>query len=172
MLFHLFCLFLSILGRNGTGDAGLVAKLINFFDAGIAIGRSAKDPTWRYVKQVKVRTGEYKYDSDNVILYKLQQIQGYTQFVFQDYVQESTQLREKNEFTEAEDLQELIDLKAQNKTVRQIADETGFSPTTVHRKLKKAEKLGYQPSVTGSVPSQDGEEQAEQVEQHLPFKDD
>ena len=34
------------------------AKLINFFDAGIAIGRSAKDPTWRYVKQVKVRTGE------------------------------------------------------------------------------------------------------------------
>ena len=69
-------------------------------------------------------------------------------------------------------LQELIDLKAQNKTVRQIADETGFSPTTVHRKLKKAEKLGYQPSVTGSVPSQDGEEQAEQVEQHLPFKDD
>ena len=145
------------------------AKLINFFDAGIAIARSAKDPNLRYVKQVKVRTGEYKYDSDNVILYKLQQIQGYTQFVFQDYVQESTQLREKNEFTEAEDLQELIDLKAQNKTVRQIADETGFSPTTVHRKLKKAEKLGYQPSVTGSVPSQDGEEQAEQVEQHLPF---
>lgn len=148
------------------------AKLINFFDAGIAIGRSAKDPSWRYVKQVKVRTGEYKYDSDNVILYKLQQVQGYTQFVYLDHVQESTQLREKNEFTEAEDLQELIDLKAQKKTVRQIADETGFSPTTVHRKLKKAEKLGYQPSVTSSVPSQDGEEQAEQVEQHLPFKDD
>ena len=148
------------------------AKLINFFDAGIAIGRSAKDPTWRYVKQVKVRTGEYKYDSDNVILYKLQQIQGYTQFVFQDYVQESTQLREKNEFTEAEDLQELIDLKAQNKTVRQIAEETGFSPTTVHRKLKKAEKLGYQPNITGAVPFQGDEEQEEQPDLHLPFKDD
>jgi len=148
------------------------AKLINFFDAGIAIGRSAKDPTWRYVKQVKVRTGEYRYDSDNVILYKLQQIQGYTQFVFQDYVQESTQLREKNEFTEAEDLQELIDLKAQNKTVRQIADETGFSPTTVHRKLKKAEKLGYTPSV-GGVPSQEEPEHEELPEQQkLPYKDE
>lgn len=148
------------------------AKLINFFDAGIAIARSAKDPNLRYVKQVKVRTGEYKYDSENVILYKLQQIQGYTQFVFQDYVQESTQLREKNEFTEAEDLQELVDLKAQNKTVRQIADETGFSPTTVHRKLKKAEKLGYQPSVNAAPAVEEPEHEPEPEQQKLPYKDD
>ena len=33
------------------------AKLINFFDAGIAIGVSAKDEALRYVIQVKVRTG-------------------------------------------------------------------------------------------------------------------
>ncbi len=149
------------------------AKLINFFDAGIAIGRSAKDPSYRYVKQVKVRTGEYRYDSDNVMLFKLQQIQGYTQFVFEDYVAESTQLREKNDFTEAEDLQELIDLHAQNKTVRQIAEETGFSPTTVHRKLKKAEKLGYRPGASAAVPFQGETEQEEQPEQRrLPFKDD
>lgn len=44
-----------------------------------------------------------------------------------------------------------------NKAIRQIAEETGFTPTTVHRKLKKAEKLGYQPNVTSAVPSQDGE---------------
>ena len=45
------------------------AKLINFFDAGIAIVRSARDPNLRYVKQVKVRTGEFLHDADNVIIY-------------------------------------------------------------------------------------------------------
>ena len=61
-----------------------------------------------------------------------------------------------------------------SKNIRQAMEavDRAMRMATVHRKLKKAEKLGYQPSVTGSVPSQDGEEQAEQVEQHLPFKDD
>ena len=36
---------------------------------------------------------------------------------------EADHLRQKNAFTEAEDLQELIDLQAQNKTVREIAAE-------------------------------------------------
>lgn len=34
---------------------------------------------------------------------------------------------------QAEDFQELIDLQAQNKTVQEIAAETGFAPTTAHR---------------------------------------
>lgn len=154
------------------------AKLMNFFDAGIAIGRSAKDSSLRYVKQVKVRTGKHEFDAEKVILYRLEQVQGYTQFVFQDYAREADHLRVKNEITEAEDLQELIDLEAQNKTVRQIAEETGFAPTTVHRKLKKAKQLGYIPSSVsttddsdGSVPFRGEVEQAEQTDQRLPFKD-
>lgn len=152
------------------------AKLMNFFDAGIAIGRSAQDNLLRYVKQVKVRTGAFQYDSDNVILYRLQQVQGYTQFVFQDYVKEADHLRPKNEFTEAEDLQELIDLEAQQKTVRQMADITGFPPTTVHRKLRKAHEKGYVPS---PHPKTDDDidpcsvpERVEQQELNLPYKDD
>ena len=140
------------------------AKLMNFFDAGIAIGRSAKDAGLRYIKQVKVRTGVNQYDGEKVLLCKLQQVRGYTQFVYEDTVCESDHLRPKNAFTEAEDLQELIDLQAQHKTVRQIAEETGFAPTTVHRKLKKAEQLGYKPS-SGTqcpVPFQSCVEQAEQ----------
>lgn len=155
------------------------AKLMNFFDAGIAIGRSAKDTKLRYVKQVKVRTGKHEYDAEKVILYRLEQVQGYTQFVFQDYAREADHLRVKNEITEAEDMQELIDLEAQNKTVRQIAEETGFAPTTVHRKLKKAKQLGYIPSSVStsdddgcSVPFHSGAEQAEQTERRLPFKDE
>ena len=138
------------------------AKLMNFFDSGIAIGRSAKGSDLRYVKHVKVRTGKHIYDSENALLFRLEQIDGYTQFVFQeDHVKEADHLRPKNSLTEAEDLQELIDLHAQNKTVRQIADETGFAPTTVHRKLKKAEQLGYKPT-SSSVPFHSGVEQTEQ----------
>jgi len=44
-------------------------------------------------------------------------------------VSEADHLRQKNALTEAEDFQELIDLQAQNKTVREIAAETGFAPT-------------------------------------------
>ena len=137
------------------------AKLMNFFDAGIAIGRSAKDPDLRYVKQVKVRTGKNEHDSDNVILYRIRQVDGCLKFVFEDYAREADHLRPKNEITEAEDLQELINLQAAQKTVRQIAEETGFAPTTVHRKLKKAEKLGYKPTPC-SVPFRGGAEQEEQ----------
>ena len=44
------------------------AKLINFFDAVIELALSAKDNYLRYLKQVKVRTGEYQYDADNVMI--------------------------------------------------------------------------------------------------------
>lgn len=36
-------------------------KLYNFFDSVFAIGKSARDEKLRYVKQVKVRAGEYQY---------------------------------------------------------------------------------------------------------------
>ena len=121
------------------------AKLMNFFDAGIAIGRSARSSELRYVKQVKVRTGLNKYDGEKGLLFKLKQEQGYTQFI-EDTASDADHLRRKNALTEAEEFHELIDLQAQDKTVREIAAETGFAPTTVHRKIKKALELGYKPS--------------------------
>ena len=43
------------------------AQLINFFDSAIAIGLSAEDKSYRYVKQVKYRAGEKHYDASNVL---------------------------------------------------------------------------------------------------------
>ena len=45
------------------------AKLINFFDTGIELALSAKDNDLRYLKQVKVRTGEYQYDVADVLIH-------------------------------------------------------------------------------------------------------
>ena len=46
-------------------------KLYNFFDSVFAIGKSAKDSNLRYIKQLKVRYGNYTYDSDNVMCLQL-----------------------------------------------------------------------------------------------------
>ena len=52
-------------------------KLYNFFDSVFAIGMSAKDNRLRYVKQVKVRAGAFKYDASNVIVYEVEKVQGF-----------------------------------------------------------------------------------------------
>lgn len=155
------------------------AKLINFFDAGIAIGVSAKDENLRYVIQVKVRTGSYTLPSSHVAIYRQEHVDNYTKFVFEGYDDEKNHLREKNLFTDMEDLQELVNLKAQGLSVRQIVEETGFKQTTVFRKLKKAEKMGIQPSeppsdsnqAVRSVPDAEQSEQ-EPDDARLPFKED
>ncbi len=102
-----------------------------------------------------------KYDGEKMLLFKLKQEQGYTQFIYEDTVSEADHLRQKNALTEVEDFHELIDLHAQNKTVREIAEETGFALGTVHRRIKKALELGSKPSY--SVPFLSGVEQAEQL---------
>lgn len=43
-------------------------RLFNFFDSVFAIGKSARDNNLRYIKQLKVRSGAFEYDSDNVLL--------------------------------------------------------------------------------------------------------
>ena len=43
-------------------------KLYNFFDSVFAIGMSAKDRNLRYVKQVKVRAGAFRYDAGNILV--------------------------------------------------------------------------------------------------------
>lgn len=154
------------------------AKLMNFFDAGIAIGESAKDKDVRYVKQVKVRTGKYSYPSDNVILYRLQHVDSNTLFVYEGHDDEKNHLRDKNPVTDMEDMQELVNLKAQGMSIREIVEETGFKQTTVFRKLKKAEKMGVQPvksepDTTEPFRSVSGTEQVKRdaPDARLPFKD-
>ena len=43
-------------------------RLFNLFDSAFSIGMSARDPGLRYIKQLKIRSGELEYHSDNVIL--------------------------------------------------------------------------------------------------------
>lgn len=68
-------------------------KLTNFFDAMFAVGMSLKDPSLRYVKQIKVRTGEFKYGSDHVEICKIEKNGSFLGFTHVGYSTEEEQLK-------------------------------------------------------------------------------
>ena len=68
-------------------------RLYNFFDSVFAIGKSAQDGGLRYVKQLKVRYGTFSHDADNVIIYEIEKVDTFLQFVFRGYSTEKEHLK-------------------------------------------------------------------------------
>ena len=118
------------------------SKLISFFDAGIALARSARDNNLRYLKQVKVRTGEYKYDGDNVIVYDLNKVDGFLRFEVQGYAKEEEHLKFGNPSDDLEEIYDILRLQKQGKSLCDIAKTLDISLGKVQRRLKKAQDEG------------------------------
>ena len=112
-------------------------KLYNFFDSVFAIGKSAKDSNLRYIKQLKVRYGNYTYDSDNVIVASIEKVGTFLQFVNIGYATEKEHLKEPTDKERNEQMETVKQLRAAGKTVRDIAKETGLSKSKVGRLLKE-----------------------------------
>lgn len=72
-------------------------------DSMFAVGKSALDGALRYIKQIKVRQQQFKYDGSNVIIYGIHKPDNFVYFEFQGYDHEGNHLRD---FT-AEDQKEL-----------------------------------------------------------------
>lgn len=119
-------------------------KLYNFFDSVFAIGKSAKDTGLRYIKQLKVRAGEYRYDSDNVIVCEIDPGDGFLHFEPVGHSTEKEHLRPRDGEEDTAQMQNILDLKSQGKTVRDIAAILGLSKSAAGRILKKAETLKTQ----------------------------
>lgn len=124
------------------------SKLMALIDDAIAVGLSARDKNERYVKTIKFRDDEEPYPADSVAVYKIEKVDGYTQFIYQGRGVEKDFLRQKNNQTDLEDMQEFVNLQAQGMTLVKIAEETGFKKSTIHRKLKKALAMGMVPTGT------------------------
>lgn len=157
------------------------AKLINFFDAGIAVARSAKDNNLRYLKQVKVRTGEYQYDAENVIVFDITKIGGFLKFEIQGYAREDEHLKNREGGDDYDEIIEVLKLQRDGKSVREIAEALDMSKSTVQRRLDKAKKCNItvpEDEQSESVPNvppvprmgQPGQ-MGQDVEVRLPFKD-
>lgn len=156
------------------------AKLINFFDAGIAVARSAKDSNLRYLKQVKVRTGEYQYDAENVIVFDITKTGGFLKFEIQGYAREEEHLKNREGSDDYDEIIEVLKLQRDGKTVREIAEALDMSKSTVQRRLDKAKKCNI------TIPEESDESvpnvppvprmghtghMGQEVEVRLPFKD-
>ena len=156
------------------------AKLMNFFDAGIALARSAKDNNLRYLKQVKVRTGEYQYDAENVIVYDVAKTNGCLRFELQGYAREDEHLSTRQGTDDYMEMIEVLKLQRDGKTVREIALILNMSKSTVQRRLTVAKQNNITipddddesvPSVP-SVPHLGQKGQAGHQELRLPYKEE
>lgn len=112
-------------------------KLYNFFDSVFAIGKSAKDNNLRYIKQLKVRYGNYTYDSDNVILSAIEKVGAFLQFVNIGYATEKEHLKEFTDKDRAEAINEVKRLSSEGKSQREIARALNLSLGCVNKYLKR-----------------------------------
>jgi KaiC/GvpD/RAD55 family RecA-like ATPase len=109
----------------------------NFADAVFTIGRSFKDNNQRYVKQLKVRSCETEFDSENVIVYEVEKVDSFLQFRFVEFGNEQDHLKQESETDQVSLIEEIKRLKQQGKSIRQIGIELNTSKSKVERLSKK-----------------------------------
>ena len=112
-------------------------KIFNFFDSVFAIGKSAKDENLRYIKQIKVRYGSFTYDSNNVIVSTIEKVGAFLQFVNIGYATEKEHLKEPSEKDVSQMIENIKQLRARGKSIREIAKELNISKTRVGKIVKE-----------------------------------
>ena len=112
--------------------------LMNFCDSCFAIGESVQETGLRYIKQIKQRNTELIYDTQNVIVCKIEKESNFLEFVFMGYENELDHLKPRNN---EEQLSEILELKKQGLPNTKIASTLGISEGTVRNKIKKSENL-------------------------------
>jgi RecA-family ATPase len=117
--------------KDMAGSSGLS----RFADAVICIGKSIANPNQIYIKQLKVRSAEFQYGEDNVILMTIKKVNNFLGAYFQGYDHERNHLKSAGP-TELE--QEILDLHSGNEmSRREIAQRVGCDKMKVQRTLQK-----------------------------------
>lgn len=125
------------LGGISLPDLAGSKHLSNFCDSVTALGASKKDTSLRYIIQVKPsRTGEIKYDAQNVIVCEIQKVDSFLTLVFKGFAPEDEHLAKRNEDDEEKLIEDAKELQKLGKTYRQIADDLKVSKSTIGRWLK------------------------------------
>ena len=129
-------------------------RLYNFFDSVFAIGKSAQDGSLRYVKQLKVRYGTYSYDADNVIIYEIEKVDCFLQFVHRGYSTEKEHLKQLGDDESTRRDSQILELSRMGKSLREIASQVGCGKSTVGRVIhrSKENENAIVPSVPPSQP--------------------
>ena len=133
-------------------------RLYNFFDSVFAIGKSAQDGELRYVKQLKVRYGTFSHDADNVIIYEIEKMDAFLQFVFRVYSTEKEHLKKLGDNESSQRDCQILQLSRSGKSVREIASQVNCGKSTVSRIIQRNRKVEEStvPSVPLSQPGGNG----------------
>jgi RecA-family ATPase len=110
--------------------------LINFCDSSFAIGESSNDKSLRYLKQIKVRNSEFKYDSENVALCEISKPTNFLHFDFLDFGREKEHLKDYSTKDKEQQLANAKELAAEGKSQAEIARILSLSRMTISRYLK------------------------------------
>lgn len=108
----------------------------NFADAVFTIGRSAKDKNLRYVKQLKCRSAEVEYDTDNCLLYEVAKDNNFLCFKSLGFSTEYEHLKELPESDKESRIEKAKELRKQGLSNVAIAKEMGVSEGAVRKWMK------------------------------------
>jgi RecA-family ATPase len=111
--------------------------LMNFCDSAFTIGASGLDKDIRYIKQIKVRAAEYKYDGENVFVCQLCKPKNFLQFEFLKFSGEEEHLKRLTNGDQETIITEVITLHQAGKSFREIGAVLGISHMKVSRILKQ-----------------------------------
>jgi len=118
-------------------------NLMNFCDSAFCIGESVKESNIRYLKQIKVRDAECRYDSENVATFRVAKNGCYLCFEHTGFDAERDHLRERtdSELSELEMNIHALHQSEPNLSYAEIARRLNTNKSKVFRVLQKMNKV-------------------------------
>jgi len=114
--------------------------LMNFCDSAFTIGESMAAKNTRYLKQIKQRNTDQVYGTHNVCLCEINKPSNFLQYEFIGYGVEADHLRKSSYGKGSPHMDEVVKLRAEGLSLREIGSKFDLSPQQVDRLLKKAAK--------------------------------
>lgn len=111
--------------------------LINFCDSSFAIGESCKERGLRYLKQIKVRNAEMRFDAENVYLCQVQKPGNFLHFEFVRFGSEREHLKDLSDSDREDLIARVKQHSEEGKSLREIGNLLGISAMTASRYLKR-----------------------------------
>jgi len=108
----------------------------NLCDNVFAIGKSGKNKNFRYIKQLKCRSGELVFDAENVKLFELSKDSGFLKFVHVGYTNEDEHLMSISGKEKQENIQLAMQMKEEGKSNVEIGKDLGVSEGTIRNWLR------------------------------------
>ncbi|MGZ3873159.1 MAG: AAA family ATPase [Mucilaginibacter sp.] len=116
--------------------------LMNFADSSFAIGESQSSPGLRYIKQVKQRSGHLAMGAAGVEFCRIAKPHNFLQFDFDGQGSEAPHLLAYTAQVRKTIEEQILQLHAAGRSVRQIAAETGSTASYVFRTIKRWDAAG------------------------------